>query len=1154
MVRRLPNLLGFCWLPCVATASIAIVCGHSLFAAEAVPPKLEFNRDVRPILSDKCFICHGPDSAKRAAGLRLDQRDAATAERDGAKAIVPHDSLKSEVYRRISSTDPDVQMPPPASSLKLSLAEIDVLKRWIDQGAEYQPHWSFIPPKGIVPPTTRQSAGSRNPVDSFIRARLDREGFVAALVAEKATLIRRVSFDLIGLPPTLAEVDEFISDVSPDAFERQVDRLLASPRYGERMAANWLDAARYADTNGYQTDGPRFMWRWRDWVIDAFNQNQAFDEFTVDQLGGDIIEARANRASSDSNAATSTLPSRNEVRDPATANARMIATGFNRNHRGNAEGGIIPEEFRIEYVVDRVETTSTVWLGLTIGCARCHDHKYDPINQREFYQLFAFFNQVPEPGKYIRNGNSMPYLPAPTADQQSRLELLRQESATARSLWNFMQPAVRAGMNSLAAKIREKGEPLDWSFREGLESHIAFDGNNQIERPVVPFKSAQDQNIDSQIKPTKTGKEESLACIWRGAGPDFANGRIGQAANLDGGGWIETPEIADFGDDESFAISCWVKPQGAGAMTILAKMDHDNASRGYEWRREANGRLQVLFSGRILDDLIRVETEDVLPADQWSHIFVSYDGSSAARGVSVRINGADTKLTVLIDLLSNPIKVKLPLCIGGGGSAKPFVGQIDELRCYRGQLTLQAAMSLAEGDSISEIAARPLETRQRQSAIEKLNEYYLAEHAPENERRVRQAFYEAKSRYLAYLATIPTTMVMADQANPRETRILKRGEYDKPGDLVEAAFPSSLSQRPIRATDTNGSSRLDRLDLARWLVSPDNPLTARVTVNRLWQSLFGVGLVKTAEDFGTQGEAPTHPDLLDWLTVEFKGRMQQRTRVEDGSLPQNPIVDELNPHKNPATWNLKHILRQMVTSATYRQSSHVSDELRQHDPDNRWLARGPRFRLPAEMIRDAALATSGLLAETLGGPSVKPYQPPGLWEELSADTVPGPFSIYVQDHGANLYRRGVYTFRRRTAPPPALAIFDSSPREACRVSLPRTNTPLQALNLMNDVAYIEAARVLAERAIKLGGASAPSRLEWAVRRILSRSPSDRELNVLVEGFERRRKSYQEHPQQVELFLALGESPRDQSIDPTELAAYAATVSVIFNVDEAVVKP
>ena len=509
MVRRLPISLRSCWLPFAAIASIAIVSGHLLVASEAVPAKLEFNRDVRPILSDKCFACHGPDSAKRAAGLRLDQRDAATAERDGARAIVPHDSSKSEVFRRIRSTDPDEQMPPPSSSLKLSAAEIDLLKKWIDQGAEYQPHWSFIPPEGIVPPTTDQSAGSRHPIDSFVRARLDREGFHASTDAEKTTLIRRVSFDLIGLPPTPAEVDEFLTDPSPDAFERVVDRLLASPRYGERMTVNWLDAARYADTNGYQTDGPRFMWRWRDWVIDAFNQNQPFDEFSIDQLAGDIVEARANHlAAGDANTTASGLPSRNQYRNPATANARLIATGFNRTHRGNAEGGIIPEEFRIEYVVDRVETTSTVWLGLTIGCARCHDHKYDPINQREFYQLFAFFNQVPEPGKYIRNGNSMPYLPAPTADQHRRLENLQKESAAAQSIWLFMQPAVRAGMNSLAETIREKGEQLDWRFHDGLESHIAFDGNNQIERPVVSLKPGPAHDVETQIKPVNTGQNE----------------------------------------------------------------------------------------------------------------------------------------------------------------------------------------------------------------------------------------------------------------------------------------------------------------------------------------------------------------------------------------------------------------------------------------------------------------------------------------------------------------------------------------------------------------------------------------------------------------------------------------------------------------------
>lgn len=1094
--------------------AVCLICcdSRSITAADPAATKIEFNRDIRPILSDKCFVCHGPDSAKRKADLRLDQRDSAIAERDDSRAIIPGDSDRSELVRRILTQDPDLRMPPSDSTLKLTVPEISLLKRWIDEGAEYQPHWALMLPKASLPPVTKQSTGLRNPIDSFIRNRLDREGLTASADADKTTLIRRVSFDLTGLPPRPDDVDEFVADPAPDAFERLIDRLLASPRYGERMAINWLDAARFADTNGYQTDGPRFMWRWRDWVIDAFNQNQPFDEFTIDQLAGDLLEEQMTKGQNG--------------RPSTTANARLIATGFNRNHRGNAEGGIIPEEFRIEYVVDRVETTSAVWLGLTVGCARCHDHKYDPISQREFYQLFAFFNQVPEPGKYIRNDNSMPYLPAPTADQQRKLTSLEQERELAETAWQAMTPAVQRGILELAAGIRTNREDIDWNFKDGLDSHLAFEDD---------IATLQAKPTSPQPAPAKP-IQQPLA--WKGGTSKLVRGRIGQAADFDGKRWIESADAADFGDDESFAISCWVRPTGAGAMTILARMDHDNSSRGYELRREVDGRLQVLFSGRILDDLIRVETASLIPTNQWSHLFVSYDGSSAARGVAVRINGEPEPLKVITDLLSNPIRVKLPLCVAAGGSGPQFVGQIDDLRFYRGRLTAQAAMSLAAGDTISEIAARPIDDRTSRPQFEKLRQYYLAEHAPADQRRAWQQVLATRDHYSAYLATIPTTMVMQDQQQPRETRLLKRGEYDKPGERVEPGLPAAL---PFSTTAAAKSGKpLDRLELARWLVSRENPLTARVTVNRYWQSLFGVGLVKTAEDFGTQGESPTHPELLDWLAVEF------------GGAPLPPSAELRSPGRGD--WNIKRLLRQILTSATYRQDSRGTETLISKDPDNRWLARGSRFRLPAEMIRDSILASSGLLVETFGGPSVKPYQPPGLWEELSAEAMPGPFAVYVQDHGPNLYRRGIYTFRKRTVPPPSLAIFDASPREACRVSLPRTNTPLQALNLMNDVTYLEAARALATQAMKEGGASAPSRLTWAFRRVLARDPSNRELQVLVDGFERRRKAYEARPQDVKQLLHLGETPVDGSLSAHELAAYTATTSVMFNIDEFVAKP
>lgn len=1095
---------------------IACLIGQqaAVTAAETATTKVEFNRDIRPILSDKCFVCHGPDSAKRKADLRLDQRDSAITRHGDSAAIVPGDASGSELIHRIASHDPDLQMPPPASTLKLSATEVSLLKRWIDQGAQYQPHWAFIPPQASSPPATGQSAGIRNQIDSFIRHRLDQEGLIASGDADKTTLIRRISFDLTGLPPHPDDVAEFVADNAPDAFERLIDRLLASPRYGERMAANWLDAARFADTNGYQTDGPRFMWRWRDWVINAFNQNQPFDEFTIDQLAGDLLE---EQSASDQLKRTS-----------VTANARLIATGFNRNHRGNAEGGIIPEEFRVEYVVDRVETTAAVWLGLTVGCARCHDHKYDPISQREFYQLFAFFNQVPEPGKYIRNDNSMPYLPAPTPDQQRTLTTLEQEREAANSDWQAMSAEVQAGVLRLAAQIQAAGKPLDWNIAAGLDSHLAFE-DDVVFRPAAPASP-----------PSVPGKAASQPFVWKGGEAKFVPGRVGRAVEFDGKRWIESVDAGDFGEDESFAISCWVRPTGSGAMTILARMDHDNSSRGYELRREADGRLHVLFSGRILDDLIRVETATSIPANVWSHIFVTYDGSSAARGVTVQLNGQREELKVITDLLSNPIRVKLPLSVGAGGSAPQFVGQIDDLRFYRGRLTAQAALSLAAGDTISEIASRPIDSTTPPAHLEKLRQYYLAEHASAEQRRVWQHAITTREQYAAYLATIPTTMVMQDQQRQRETRMLKRGEYDKPGDRVEPGLPSALQTSRLPASGQR--KNLDRLVLAQWLVSRQNPLTARVTVNRLWQSFFGVGLVKTAEDFGTQGESPSHPELLDWLAVEFRGSI-------------DPEASSTNPRSGrPDSWNVKRLLRQIITSATYRQDAQGSETLFAKDPDNRWLARGPRFRLPAEMIRDAVLSSSGLLVESLGGPSVKPYQPPGLWEELSAEAVPGPFAVYVQDHGPNLYRRGIYTFRKRTVPPPSLAIFDASPREACRVSLPRTNTPLQALNLMNDVTYVEAARVLATQAMKEGGASAPSRLTWVFRRVLARDPSDSELKVLVDGFERRRRAYESRPHAVHQLLNLGETRVDGSLVAHELAAYTATTSVIFNIDEFVAKP
>ncbi len=1162
-MRQFFLLWNVCHSPCAGVAWIVMtILAAASVAGESPGRRVEFNRDIRSILSDKCFSCHGPDSAKRQSGLRLDLAEESSAERLGARAIVPSDVEASEVVRRILSVDPTDRMPPPQSNPPLTEDEVSLIKTWIEQGAKYQPHWSFVAPRAVIPPAEVLSSEreringetldadhdsmSANPIDSFVRSRLSEIPLSPAPAADRPTVLRRVSFDLIGLPPTIADVDQFVADVSPDAFEKQIDRLLASPRYGERMATLWLDAARYADTNGYQTDGPRFMWRWRDWVIDAWNRNQPYDQFTMDQLAGDLMERSPQRLfpfesppSTPATANTATQRRSSAFLASAIANDRLIATGFNRNHRGNAEGGIIPEEFRIEYVVDRVETTATVWLGLTIGCARCHDHKYDPISQREFYQLFAFFNQLPEPGKYLRNNNSMPYLPAPTRDQQRRLAALENVSAAAEWAWQGMASEVSAGIAKMSAAIHDAGQPIDWTYSDGLEAHFAFEDTGS------GFRGGDAQAIDSGG--------------WHDGEAQFSAGRLGHSVEFDGKRWLDAGDAGDFGEEDAFAISLWVMPRGRGTMTVLARMDEENARRGYELMfRE--GHLQAVFSARLLDDLIRVETQQTLPENTWSHVIVTYDGHKAARGVTIRIDGTPAELTVITDLLSNRFKTKPPLKIGSGGSAPPFKGRIDELRFYRGLPTNPAAISLAVSETILQLTEPSVTETLPARNGDKLREFYLRNYASEPQRQAWQSVLDARSNYIEDLAAMPTTMVMQDQPGLRETHILNRGEYDKPGAVVQTGVPAALP--PIRhvplAQSPDGSfaeAPLDRLDLARWLVSTENPLSSRVTVNRLWQMLFGMGLVKTSEDFGTQGESPSHPELLDWLAVEFAGkadREMQHVEVRSANTATPSAVSQ--GELRAPNFDIKRILRVLVSSATYRQSSRVDGWLQTHDPENRWLARGPRFRLPAQMVRDAALATSELLVESLGGPSVKPYQPAGLWEELSAEAVPGPFAKYVQDHGASLYRRSLYTYQKRTVTTPGMAIFDASSRDFCRVKLPRTNTPLQALNLMNDVTYLEAARILADQTIRAGGGSTESRIIWAFRRVLSRSPDETELTLLVRGFDRRRTRYQQSPELASQILQAGESPVSQQQSPAESAAYAATISVLFNLDEFVERP
>ena len=1053
---------------------------------DSTPATVEFNRDIRPILSDRCFACHGPDEANRKTALRFDTEEGAFTElAGGGFAIVRGEPEKSGMLRRITSDNEAVRMPPAyLGHDKLSDREIDLIRRWIEQGARWQKHWSFVPPKRPQLPRVKRQDWPRNPIDSFILRRLEREGLSPSPEADQVTLIRRVTLDLTGLPPTPEEVDAFLNDNSADAYERMVERLLQSPRYGERMAVRWLDAARYGDTNGYQSDGVRNMWRWRDWVIDAFNRNMPFDQFTVEQIAGDMLP--------------------NATRD------QLIATAFNRNHRTNAESGLIDEEFRVEYVADRVETTSTVWLGLTVGCARCHDHKFDPITQKDYYRLFAYFNNVPERGLVFDFGNDEPYIKAPTPEQEARLNELDRKIAAAARRYASHQEELGKAQRDWEKWIRNSRSP-DWSIQDGLILHFPLDENLREETGVY------DRNFPSSKYPPETDPEEKNGAdqkkpSWKEVPPEqslFVGGKVGHAGIFDGKRFVDAGQVANFNYMDPFSLAAWIFPTAPNG-AIMSSVEDVAKGQGYGlYLRER--KLRFHFTFRWTDVSVRLETEQPLPLHRWHHVLVTYDGKRKAEGTRIYLNGKAQKLRVLFDQLFEPVDSKGPFRIGAGEGPKDrFRGYIDDARVYQKALSAEEVEVLALVETIPEIAAMPPETRSRAQA-NKLAFCFLDRYAPEPIQQARREWVELQKEREEFFDRIPTVMVMKERETPRETFVLKRGAYDAPGEKVPPGVPKVL---PSLSKDYPNN----RLGFARWLVHPGNPLPARVTVNRFWQMLFGVGLVKTAEDFGSQGEWPIHPELLDWLATEF---------IEGG-------------------WNVKAVLKTIVMSATYRQSSKVTPELIEKDPENRLLARGSRFRLPAEVIRDQALALSGLLTERIGGPSVKPYQPPGLWKELSGVS-------YQRDEGENLYRRSLYTYLKRTIAPPAMMTFDATDRETCTVRTTRTNTPLQALNLMNDVTYLEASRKLAERMMKEGGVNPRERIDYAFRLATARPVKSHESEVLLDTFQQFQDSYHKDPEAAVQFLSEGESERDKTLDPPELASYTGVASLILNLDETVTK-
>ena len=1050
---------------------LAIVIA-ALCASAAQAAKVNFNRDVRPILSDTCFKCHGRDADARQAELRLDQRDEAIKPHgdDQRIPIVPGKRAESEVWRRITSKDPDERMPPADSHLMLSEAQKRTIGAWIEQGAEYQPHWAFVPVKRAPAPKVAHEKWVRNEIDSFVLARLEAEGLQHAPEADKRSLLRRVTLDLTGLPPTLAEVEAFVSDTADDAYERAVDRLLASPHYGERMALDWLDAARYADTHGFNNDSLRSMWRWRDWVIEAFNSNKPYDTFITEQLAGDLV--------------------------PNASLDQKIGSAFNRNHVMNSEVGIIDEEYRLEYVADRTSTVGTVFMGLTLQCARCHDHKYDPLTQKEFYQLFAFFNSLDEKGYFPATSDAEPMMKAPTRAQQQELAALAAELA----------PLVQARQMKLALAQQTRAQ---WEPRIRTASTKATP-TTQALVAHLPLDESEDRSVEI-IDAARPGYKGILS------GKRIpARGKASSALQLDGSTTISLgKDIGNFGGSDRFSIGAWINPSSTDAGAIIARMDDAAAHRGYDLLL-GKGKLEAHVINTWPASAARVEAKEPLTGGQWHHVFVTYDGSQKAAGLKLYIDGEPVEVTVTHDTLSGESNAtNVPLLIGRRSSSAPFKGAVDDIRIYARQLSAAEVKAVSGIDRIGEIVTTdPAKRTPAQQEV--LSDHHLKSNDPEYQALLTK-LDETRQREAKLIEAVPTVMIMSEMSPPRPTFVLKRGAYDAPGERVTPTVPAALPPLPKDAPP-------NRLGLAMWLTDPGHPLTARVAVNRFWYQYFGVGLVKTMEDWGFQGEPPSHPELLDWLASRFVS----------------------------SDWDVKALQRLIVTSATYRQAARFTPELIERDPENRLIARGPRMRLAAEAIRDNALALSGLLVDKLGGPSVMPYQPPGLWEDVvvGADY---PGTKYVQGHGEDLYRRSLYTFWKRTAPPPALNTFDAPEREFCQVRRPQTNTPLQALVLLNDPTYLEASRKLAERTMREGGEQPNERLAWAFRLVTARPPAPEDLTLLRETFDRRLAHFKSTPDAAKKLLSIGESPRDQKLNDSELAAYTTLASMLLNLDEVITK-
>jgi hypothetical protein len=1058
----------------------------SAAASDAAP--IDYARDILPILSDKCYHCHGPDEQARKAKLRLDTKEGAFRTKD--PVIVPGKSSESELVARITTKNEDDVMPPLDSNRKLSAHQIELLTRWIDEGAKWGQHWAFTPPtRQAVPATPGTKSSILNPIDAFIAARLKKEGLAPAPEATRATWLRRVTLDLTGLPPTMKELDEFIADTSTSAHEKVVDRLLASPRFGERMASEWLDLARFADTHGYQMDRYRAAWAYRDWVIQAFNKNLPFDQFVTWQLAGDLL--------------------------PNATKEQRLATAFNRLHNQNEEGGIVEEEFRVAYVVDRVNTFGTAFLGITTECARCHDHKYDPITQRDFYSLFAFFQNIDESGQttYFTDSMPVPTLLLSTEAQDAKLAELKQQIEAGETELAVLHNSARADFTRWRKSVSSDQAQ---AFRDGL---IASALTNAL---IGHF--AFDEMISNRVANlagTNSAKAQE--------GPKLVPGKFGQAVELNGENGFTFGKIGHFDRADPFTIALWLEtPSHAPRLTVLhhSKAPIDAGSRGYELLLE-EGRVAFGLHHMWPGNSLKVATRVRVPTNSWVHVAVTYDGSSRAGGVQIFINGVPSGLETIRDNLWKDITYEggePELTLGYRFRDNGFKGgRVDDIKVFGRALTLLEAAHLAGRKSI-DIG----DSNDRSGSW---FEFFFAHHHAKARTR-RDELHALRDEQRRFINPIPEIMAMQELPQPKPAYVLKRGAYDAPGERVAANTPAVLPPFPA-GQPTN------RLGLAQWLLQPDHPLFARVTVNRFWQMIFGRGLVETSDNFGSQGAQPTHPELLDWLALEF---MQGSERAEGrGESRASPSDHTSLP------WDIKRILRLIVTSATYRQSSRATPEALARDPHNDLLSHAPARRLTAEMLRDSALATSGLLVEKIGGPSVKPYQPEGIWDIAMGKPA------YNQGKGDDLYRRSLYTFWKRTVPPPAMMIFDAADRSYCTARRQNTSTPLQALALLNDPQLVEAARFLSQRMWREGGTDDRSRSAWLFRTVAGRKPTAKEQSILLRLLAEQRELFTSDSKAAEKLLRVGAKAGEPGLDTIELAAGTVLANALLNHDEFVMR-